>query len=118
MKRCTPLSTSISRTRPCPFGEPAHLKKSAHGFRVMRKRSAQDLDGNLTVEPCIAGAPDFAHPTLAQWGEDFIWDKSLVRRQCHFLTPAAQLTTTVSGAFGSVSTTALIRNRCPSRVTA
>jgi hypothetical protein len=33
-------------------------------------------------------------------------------------TPAAQLTTTVSGAFGSVSTIALIRKRCPSAVTA
>jgi len=41
------------------------LKKSAHGFRVMRKRSAQNLDGNLTVEPCIEAAPDFAHPTCA-----------------------------------------------------
>jgi hypothetical protein len=60
------------------------LKKSAHGFHVMRKRSAHDLDGNLTVEPCIAGAPDFAHPTCAQWGEDFMWVKSLVRRKRHF----------------------------------
>jgi len=77
----------------------------------MRKRSAQDLDGNLTVEPCIEGAPDFAHPACAQGGEDFIWAKSLVRSQCHFFTPTVQLTTTVSGAFGSVSTTALIRKR-------
>src|SRR5262249_22309298 len=38
--------------------------------------------------------------------------------QHHFFAAAAQLTTTVSGAFGSVSTTALIRNRCPSPVTA
>ena len=36
----------------------------------------------------------------------------------HFFTPAAQLTHIVSGAFGSVSTTALIRKRCPSAVTA
>jgi hypothetical protein len=38
--------------------------------------------------------------------------------QSHFFTSAAQLTITVSGAFGSVCTTALIRNRCPSAVTA
>ena len=100
------------------IGEPAHLKKSVHGFRVMRKRSAQNLDGNLTVEPCIAGAPNFAHPTRAQWGEDFIWAKMLVRRQCHFFVSTVQFVTTVSGAFASVSSTELIRNRCPSSVTA
>src|SRR5215510_15282279 len=83
----------------------------------MRKRSAQDLDGNLTVEPCIAGAPDFAHPTCAQWGEDFIWAKMLVGPKCHFFNSAAQLTTTVSGAFGSKSTDSLIRKRCPPAVT-
>src|SRR5262245_5129983 len=109
---------SARQESPWPFGEPAHLKKKRTRFRVMRKRSAQDLDGNLTVEPCIAGVPDFAHPTCAQWGEDFMWAKSLVRRKCHFFTPAAQFVHTVSGALGSVSTTALIRNRCPSAVTA
>src|SRR5262245_32037777 len=36
----------------------------------------------------------------------------------HFFTPAVQLVHTVSGAFGSFSTTALIKNRCPSPVTA
>jgi hypothetical protein len=36
----------------------------------------------------------------------------------YFLAVAGQLITTVSGAFGTVSTTALIRNRCPSEVTA
>jgi hypothetical protein len=34
------------------------------------------------------------------------------------LISAAQLTTTASGAFGSLSIIALIRNRCPSAVTA
>src|SRR5262245_1527925 len=38
--------------------------------------------------------------------------------QRHFGAPAAQLTTTVRGALGSVSTIALIRKRCPSSVTA
>src|SRR5499426_3070244 len=84
----------------------------------MRKRSAQNLDGNLTVEPCIAGAPDFAHPTCPQWGEDFIWAKMLVRPNRHFFNSATQLTTTVSGAFGSKSNPSLIRKRCPSAVTA
>src|SRR5215475_8592476 len=46
-----------------PFGEPSHLKKSAYGFRVMRKRCGQDLDGNLTVEPRIEDAPEFANHT-------------------------------------------------------
>jgi hypothetical protein len=84
----------------------------------MCTRSAQDLDGYLTVEPCIEGAPDSANPICAQWGEDFIWAKSLVRCKCHFFTPAAKFVTTVSGAFGSKSTTVFIRNRSPSDVTA
>jgi hypothetical protein len=76
------------------------------------------FDSDFTVEPCVAGAPDFAHPTCAQWGEDFMWAKWLVRRKRHFFISAVQFVTTVSGAFGSVSTTALIRNRCPLSVTA
>ncbi|HKQ73647.1 MAG TPA: M48 family metalloprotease [Blastocatellia bacterium] len=36
----------------------------------------------------------------------------------HGFLPAAQFVTIVSGAFGSASTTTLIRNRCPSAVTA
>src|SRR5215831_10216592 len=36
------------------------------------------------------------------WREYFKWAKSLVCRQCHFFTPAVQLITTISGAFGSV----------------
>ena len=84
----------------------------------MRKRSAKDLDCDLTVEPCIAGEPDFAHITCAQGGEDFIWGKSLVGRQRHFFAPTVQFVTTESGVFGSKFTTSLIRNRCPSRVTA
>ena len=84
----------------------------------MRKRSAQDLDGNLTVEPCIEGAPDFAPPTCAQWGEDFMWAESCACGKCHFFISTVQFVTTVSVAFGSISTTSLIRNRCPSPVTA
>jgi hypothetical protein len=53
--------------------EPAHLrKKSEHGFRVIRKRSAQDLDCDLTVELCVAGAPDFAHPAHAEFRHDAV----------------------------------------------
>src|SRR5262249_25138058 len=84
-------------------------------FRVIRKRSAQDHDGNLTVELCIEGAPDFAHPTCAQWVEDFIWAKSLVRRRCNFGASAIQFSTTVNGV--TLVSAALVtnRNRCPSR---
>ena len=95
----------------------AHLKKIAHGFRVMRKRFAQDLDGDLTVEPCIEGEPDFAHPTCAERREDIIWPKMGAGIQSYFFAPAVQLTTTVSGALGMVSTIVLNRNFCPSLVT-
>jgi hypothetical protein len=84
----------------------------------MRKRSAQDLDGNLTVEPCIAGVPDFAHPTCAQWGEDFMWAKSLVRRKRHLFTSAIQFSTTVNGVRLVSSALVTNRNRCPSPVLA
>lgn len=55
---------------------------------------------------------------LASGEREFHKAKLRAGGQNHFFTSAAQLTTTVSGAFGSVSTTALIRNRCPSAVTA
>jgi hypothetical protein len=38
-----------------------------------------------------------------------MWAKSLVRRKRHFFTSAVQFVTTVSGAFGSISTSALIK---------
>ena len=81
----------------------------------MRKRSAQDLDGNLTVEPRIEGAPDFAHPACAQWGEDFICAKMLARPKCHFFNSTIQLRITLTGV-GS-PTCVPIKNRCPSAVT-
>lgn len=107
----------------CPFGEPTHLKKSAHGFRVMRKRSAQDHDGDLTVEPCIEGAPDFAHSTRAELRNNYIRAKLRVcgdnyrGASLRFLNPVVQLTITLTGVVLASSTIVTIRNRCPSAVT-
>ena len=48
----------------------------------------------------------------------FRMGKQTATGEGHFFTSAVQLTTKVSGAFGSVSTIVLSRNFCPSRVTA
>src|SRR5215510_8678174 len=44
--------------------------------------------------------------------------RAVLYERVHRLKSAAQLNTTVSGAFGFVSTNSLIRNRCPLPVTA
>jgi len=49
----------------------------------MGKRSAQDFDCNLTVEPCIAGAPDLAHPACAERRQDMIVTEARVGGDCH-----------------------------------
>ena len=85
---------------------------------ALGKACGQDFDNDFTVEPCVAGAPDFAHPACAQRREEFVGAHLCGSAQSHFFTLAAQLTDTVSGAFGSVFTNALIRNRFPSAVTA
>src|SRR5262249_22381427 len=48
------------------------LLKAAQPVSIICKRSRQDFDGDLAVEPRVAGAPDFAHPARAEEGEDFV----------------------------------------------
>ena len=67
-----------------------------------------------TVKPRILRQIDLAHSACAELREDFVWAKQSATGEGHFFTSAVQLTTTVSGAFGSVSTIVLSRNFCPS----
>jgi len=53
-------------------------------------------------------------PPAPKGGEDFIWSKLLVRRQCHFLTSAIQFCTTVNGVRPVSSAIVTNKNRCPS----
>src|SRR5215510_1294617 len=94
------------------------LLEATQPVGILRKRSGQDFDGDFTVQSRVAGAPDFAHPARAERRENFVMAQACACGKCHFFISAAQFVTTVSGAFGSISTTALIRNRCPSSVTA
>src|SRR5262245_36710556 len=58
------------------------------------------------------------HTSRAERRENLVVTQKRPCGNCHFFISAVQFVTTVSGAFCSTSINALIRNRCPSRVTA
>jgi hypothetical protein len=39
---------------------------------VSRERGRYDLDGDLTLQPCVGGAPHLPHPTFADLSGDFV----------------------------------------------
>jgi hypothetical protein len=47
-------------------------REPAQTLRITGEEIGQDLDGDVAIEPGIAGSIDFAHPASTEWRDEFI----------------------------------------------
>jgi len=74
------------------------------------------VDPLVDKEECKAGT-DFAHPSRADGGEDFVWAEFGAGYKCHFFSKAIQFRITVKGAGADAAVSVGNRNWLPSAVT-
>src|SRR5207245_7994034 len=91
-------------------------RETHHPVGIPRECFGNDFDRDFTAQLGVEGAIDFAHASLADFG-----DHPVVRdRLDHRFRAASQLTTTVMGAEAELSVAVealLTRNRFPSAAT-
>ena len=58
--------------------------EAALQLSVRRELRGEDLDGDASLEPRVAPAPDFSHPTRANARDDFIRPETPARHNLHW----------------------------------
>ena len=58
-------------------------REPAKALGIGGNRRVQDLDGDIAVEPRIAGAVDLAHPAGADEPDDLVRTETVTRLQRH-----------------------------------
>src|SRR6266567_8868048 len=74
-----------------PRDSACFLFEATQAVGVLRKISRQNFDRDLAVKSGVFRAIDYAHPTRAEWRDNFVRSKLCACGNRHFFTSAVQL---------------------------